>query len=143
VIHFLDASVLVKRYVDEPGSRALRAFLRKRRQIAASRLSAVEVPSALWRRARDGSLRVEDVHRSLSALATDLSELDVVEARPAVIQLAASLVARHPLRAYDAVQLASALRLGRDTGLSLSFSSADERLTEVARLEGLRVTQLA
>ena len=51
------------------------------------------------------------------------------------------LVTQHPLRAYDAVQLASALRLQLDlTGTestSLTFLTADERLIAIAEAEGL------
>jgi predicted nucleic acid-binding protein len=54
---------------------------------------------------------------------------------------ASALVARHVLRALDAVQLASALEL-RDglaaDALPLSFLSADDRLLDAARQEHLQ-----
>jgi len=50
MIFFLDASALAKRYVLEPGSDRIRALFRRRAQIAISRLSEVEVVSALVRR---------------------------------------------------------------------------------------------
>jgi predicted nucleic acid-binding protein len=52
-----------------------------------------------------------------------------------------ALVTRHPLRAYDAVQLASALRvqseLVRTRAPALTFLSADDRLVAIAQAEGL------
>jgi predicted nucleic acid-binding protein len=55
---------------------------------------------------------------------------------------AAHLTQRHPLKAYDAVQLAVALRQQRAMAayhLPLTFVSGDERLLEAARAEGLSV----
>ncbi len=60
------------------------------------------------------------------------------------LNLSVSLIRRHPLRAYDAVQLASALVYGRSalgSGLSpVRFVSADEVLCTAARAEGLAAT---
>jgi predicted nucleic acid-binding protein len=65
----------------------------------------------------------------------------LVEVDAAVSDLAGELVDRHPLRAYDAVQLASALAANRILQLlalsPLTFLSADDRLVAVARAEGL------
>ena len=48
----------------------------------------------------------------------------------------------HPLRAYDAVQLATAWSLNRDLvndgEAPLTFICADDRLLAVAQVEGLR-----
>lgn len=63
----------------------------------------------------------------------------IVEPRAATIELAADLVERHPLRADDAVQLASALRWSRESGLAVCFVSADTRLAAAAAGEKVRV----
>ena len=52
----------------------------------------------------------------------------------------ATLTQRHPLRAYDAIQLSSALYANdflRSQDLSFVFISGDGRLIEAARAEGL------
>jgi|GEM_PF-1352005 len=58
-----------------------------------------------------------------------------------VVALAGQLLDRHPLRAYDAVQLASALIVNQTlTEVDLpvpAFLSADDRLLNTARAEGL------
>jgi hypothetical protein len=60
-----------------------------------------------------------------------------------VVNLARDLLERYPLRAYDAVQLASALVANQalqDAQLSpLVFASADDRLNTAATAEGLGV----
>lgn len=56
------------------------------------------------------------------------------------MEQATVLIDHHPLRAYDALQLATALQLAdalRSEGLSLTFVSADERLCTAAEQEGL------
>jgi predicted nucleic acid-binding protein len=56
-------------------------------------------------------------------------------------EAAGELVGRYPLRAYDAVQLASALRaqadLSQAASLTLTFLAADEHLLAAAQAEGL------
>jgi len=53
------------------------------------------------------------------------------------------LLERHPLRAYDAVHLATALRIHRwlvaAGQVGLAFLSADDRLNTAAAAEGLAV----
>jgi len=139
LITFFDASALVKRYVDEPGTSAIRALFRARRlSPAVSRLTAVEVPAALARRARRGDLPERIARACAKHLTSDLAEMYVVEPRGALVEHAAELVWCHDLRAYDALQLASALYLLREIGTATRFVCADRPLTKVAEREGLR-----
>jgi len=55
---------------------------------------------------------------------------------------AAALVWQHPLRAYDALQLGSALRLSRATRLAMTFLCSDAKLCRAASEEGLRVQRV-
>ena len=71
----------MKRYVREPGAVAVRRLL-KADAGAASRLSEVEVASALVRRAREGAFTVEERDRALASLADDLATLIIVEFTP-------------------------------------------------------------
>ncbi len=73
----------------------------------------------------------------------DLSmQYRVVELDRDLAETAATLIMRHPLRAYDAIQLASALHieneLKRVHAPSLIFLVADERLANVAQTEKLQ-----
>ncbi|MBC7226674.1 MAG: type II toxin-antitoxin system VapC family toxin [Thermoflexales bacterium] len=148
---YLDTSALVKYYVPEPGTEWVRRQIDDRLEngewanaITISQLAFVEVAAAVERRYRAGELDDHQRQAVLSRFARDYRErfaLLAVEER--VIHRAAMLVSRHPLRAYDAVQLASALVLaeivrsyGRPQPL---FASADSRLCEAARREGLDV----
>ena len=145
-VAFLDSSALVKRYDrSESGSDRVRALCRRRtgQTILISRMTRVEVASAFARklregrlspRARDGAWRLFHGHYRAQYRTLDLDE--------AVWLLAENLLSRHPLRAYDAVQLASALRADRLlAGISpdFTFCTGDRTQGRAARSEGLRV----
>lgn len=127
----------MKRYVREPGAVLVRRLLKD--PAAASRLSEVEVASALVRRAREGAFTVEERDRALASLADDFAALIIVEFTPEITAEARALLIRHRLRAGDAVQLASCLYLQREMNQKLPFAAFDDRLAEAARDEGLSV----
>jgi hypothetical protein len=126
----------VKRYIQEEGGDAVRPLFRRR--VAASAISGVEVPAAFWRRAREGDLTEARAKNLTKKVIADLSEIIVVEVRRSATDLARQLVERHPLRAYDAVQLACALLLAERAATAVTFVCADHRLCEVAVAEQLR-----
>jgi len=128
----------VKRYVREPGAVAVRRLL-KADAGAVSRLSEVEVASALVRRAREGAFTVAERDRALASLVDDFATLIIVEFTPEITSEARALLLRQRLRAGDAVQLASCLYLQREMSQPLPFVAFDDRLAEAARHEGLTV----
>ena len=117
--------------------------LLKADQAAASRLSEVEVASALVRRTREGAFPVEERDRALASLADDFAALIIVEFTPEITADARALLLRHRLRAGDAVQLASCLYLQREMSEPMPFVAFDDRLAEAARLEGLLVVSVS
>jgi predicted nucleic acid-binding protein len=54
-----------------------------------------------------------------------------------VLDLASDLIAQHPLRAYDALQLAGCLALKTTAPEAPVFVCADQRLLHQAETEGL------
>ena len=132
----------MKRYVREPGAVSVRRLL-KAAPAAASRLSEVEVASALVRRAREGAFSIEERDRALASLSDDFATLIIVEFTPEITVDARALLVRHRLRAGDAVQLASCLYLQREMSQPLPFVAFDDRLADAARHEGLTVVSLS
>jgi predicted nucleic acid-binding protein len=142
--YFLDSSALVKRYVNETGSIWVQAITAPQtgNKLIIARITWVEVLSALARLQREGNLPPTNVTKAVQAFQYHLdTQYQVVELDRPLAQAAGQLVQRHPLRAYDSVQLASALKLqpafARATSASLTFVSADNRLISVAQTEGL------
>jgi predicted nucleic acid-binding protein len=137
-MRYFDAGALATRYVREKGSLKVRRLLSSDVP-ATSRLSAVEIVSALMRRVREGALSKEDCDRVFASLDADLTAMLVVELTTAVVTRAQLLLQRHPLRAGDAIQLASCLYLQEELEDEASFVAFDERLITAARAEQLKV----
>ncbi len=135
---FLDSSALVKRYADEDGADLVR---RVTDPVVMCSLARVEVPAALWRKHRMAELSAEDARLLSSQFARDHrgahSELIVTTVDGPVLDRAMALVAIHPLRAYDAVQLAAALVVDETLGGS-EFGCFDAALSAAASAEGLQ-----
>ena len=145
--YFLDTSALVKRYVPEIGSEWILSITDPvtNSDLVISQITWVEVHSAFARRLRDGSLSAERFDLIVQKVREDFeNEYRVIDVDRTLIETAGELVMQHPLRAYDSVQLASALRFQSTTLLSqpetrLIFVSADNRLLNIAQLEGMAI----
>jgi predicted nucleic acid-binding protein len=135
-MRYFDASAITKRYVRERGSVRVRRLLFSD-AAATSRLSQVEIVSALMRRSRERALSDAKRESALAMLDDDLSAMLVVELSPAVTERASRLLRRHVLRAGDAIQLASALHLRDELQEEIGFIVFDERLAAAAAAEGL------
>lgn len=137
MIRFFDTSALVKRYVEEPGSAMVRAALRAN-TVAVARVTLAETAAAVARAARLSAITVAQRDAILSRLPLDFARLQVIEIRPALVSRVSSLVTSHPLRAYDAIQLAAAITL-RQAGTAVEIWCADGDLVAAADAEGFRV----
>jgi predicted nucleic acid-binding protein len=139
---FADSSALVKRYSTEPGSAEVLAV----EVLVASALARVEVPAALWRKVRMGELAAGEAQVLVEEFEADYYGTDsepprfmVVDVAKPVLDRAAGLTGRHGLRAYDAVQLASALAVREVDPACREFLAFDARLCDAAATEGFRL----
>ncbi len=143
-IYFLDSSALAKRYIAEIGTPWIRQITDPATQnnLFIARITWVEVLSALARRQRESSLTSDTVAQITTVFATHVTQqYAVLEIDAVLIELAGNLVKQHPLRAYDAVQLAAALRLKSTLNQAELtdpiFLTADQRLLDIAQAAGL------
>jgi predicted nucleic acid-binding protein len=107
--------------------------------MATSRISEVEVASALTRRAREGAFSTQERDRGIRALSRDLGAWIVVELTAELAADARTLLIRYALRSGDAIQLASCLYIQREMSQRIPFAGFDDRLNEAARDQGLAV----
>jgi predicted nucleic acid-binding protein len=139
--YFLDASALVKYYVTEPGSTWVRQRIDEGQSILLAEITVAELAAALGILQRVG--RITPRHRQdfWEKFERDCVErYDLIPVIYDVIYAAALLCARHPLKAYDAVQLAAGLALKgtlAEQDISLVFVSGDDTLITAAQAEGL------
>lgn len=129
----------MKLYADEAGHRALRTL----DALVISALARVEVPSALWRKARTGELDDAAANTLVSAFELDFhgdldsgSRFTIVSPTEPVLVASAQEAARHALRAYDAVQLASALSVRELDPRCSHFACFDAELRRAASRAG-------
>ncbi len=134
---FLDTSALAKRYIREKGSERIMALCREAQEICVSVLALPECISALNRLRREVKLTADQYETLKESLAADVEHLTMVPIDETVIAASIRLLERHPLRAVDAIHIASAVEAG-----CRIFATADDRQHAAARREGLHVEHL-
>ncbi len=129
----------MKLYADEDGAADVRGLA----SIAVAQLTRVEVPAALWRKQRMGELSAEDAGLLTADFEADYFGTDSESPRFAAVAVtgslldeAARLCASRGLRAYDAVQLSSALAVRRVDEGCAEFAAFDRGLRTAAAAEG-------
>lgn len=137
MILYLDTSSLVKLYVEEEGSQAVRDQVSAAEAVATSHIAYAEVRAAFARKQREGELSQEEYERILDDFHKEWGTYLAIRVSEAIIALAGDLAERHGLRGFDAIHLGSALALRDEVKSYIAFSSADERLQAAAKAEGL------
>lgn len=145
-VYYLDSSAAVKGYAEEQGSRRIVGLIGEgaEHELYLSRVGVVEVAAALFGKAKAAELEPEQAASAVVLLREDVRAVyRVVEVDPATADRAIRVAESHRLRAYDCLQLATALLLQerRDIlGLApLVLVSSDGELNAAARSEGLTV----
>ncbi len=141
-----DSSALIKRYVAEQGTAWVRSISSSGagNSVVVAQITQVEIFSGVSRRKREGVILPRTVQAIRLLLDRHMKrEYLIVEVTAPLIQRAEDLLDKYPLRAYDSIQLASALiansRLTAAGLTPLVFLSADTRLLTAATSEGLTV----
>jgi predicted nucleic acid-binding protein len=124
---YLDASALVKRYVEEEGSDVVRSAMAHASDWFMCRIGFVETIRAVGLAA--GSRVTATVRR-------EWSSFGVIEVDAALAAHAAELTLAHALRSLDALHLSAALLLPKE---AVTVATWDVRLHRAARDSGLRV----
>lgn len=137
---YFDTSALIKRYVREPGSARVVSLLRLH-DLLSSAITPVEVMSALARRRRDRELSEEAFVATLSRVRNDRARWELVEVGETVLSRAEEIVqGTVPVRALDAIHVASLMAFQTAAGLRIPFVTADGRQRDAGLLLGLDVT---
>lgn len=138
-MRYWDSSALLPLVVQERTSAAMRGLLRADRDVLTWWASRIEAASALSRLGREGALdgrALESAFTRLDALARTWDEVLPTDS---VRDQAIRLLRVHPLRAADALQLASAVVASEHRPDTLALITLDIRLRDAALLEGFAV----
>ncbi len=143
MIYFLDSSGLVKRYVNEAGSEWMRQnIFSGNHTLFIAQITAIEVMSAIYRKHREGVYNDRTVEAMRIWLERHLRQnYQQAPLNPIIIKQAQALLKQYPLRAYDSVQLATALYINNGVrqipNERFVFVTSDAKLYEFAVNEGL------
>ncbi len=138
-MRFWDSSAVVPILIEQQASSRVAAWVAADSIMAVWTLTPVEVASALRRLVRDQALE-EEVARQAERRMEDIVGLAhlVVDIEP--VKLTATRLLRlHPLRAFDALQLAAALHWAEGYPQGRTLHTLDTRLALAAQREGFVV----
>jgi uncharacterized protein len=147
---YIDSSALVKRYVQENGSKAVTSRFERGEAIYTSVLSFAEVHAAIGRKYRDRELSVNEKQKLVDEFQADwLFSLSILELTINTMSALPSLCEQYFLKAGDAIHLSAAFWLRDAIGLRakgfedsetlVEFGVSDRRLGEAALKCGFRV----
>ncbi len=145
---FFDANAVVKLYVREPGSVWVRQMCEERDEdgnkpniVVIAEISRVEVAAAFAILVRRNEISKTLGERAYKQFVGEIEQVfRSVRLTAGILHQASDLTQRHPLKAYDAVQLATALAFDaplKSENLSLTFVSGDDKLLQAASGEEL------
>lgn len=136
---FWDSSALIPLIFPESRSAAVTDMLAADREVTLWWGTPVECLSATYRRHRETPIPTTLLTQAVERLRALVEDADTVAPADDVRRRAARLVAAHPLRAGDALQLAAALIWCEEQPTGERFVCLDDRLREAARREGFTV----
>jgi predicted nucleic acid-binding protein len=146
---YFDTSALVKYYHREAGSRWVEKAIGARQvtrtqtlnPVYLAEISIVETAAALAQLTRTG--RITEAVRNIlfGQFLTDVIErFQTIHVTRELVNSATALTQSHPLRGYDAVQLAVGVKLDKALkadDIALVFVTSDQQLLSAAQEEGL------
>jgi len=141
---YLDASALAKKYKTEAGSDfilELYKWARKKgERFYTSRHSIIEVGSIAMRLRREEKISEAEAYGMYNTFLEE-SERFVyfIRTNSGLENGSIRVMSKHPLKASDSLQLASALDVSSFFGSELHFVCDDDRLCNAALIEGLHV----
>lgn len=140
-MRFWDTSAIVPLIIPEEQSHYCQSLLKEDNLMVVWHYSPTEVLSAIHRKIRENAL----VETDLDLIRDDLEKLSEswVEVLPRVVvrDRAHRLLATHPLRAADSLQLAAAIIATNEKPKGSEFVTFDNNLASAARREGFIIVR--
>ena len=134
---YIDSSALVKRYVQEEGSKAVTSRFEWREIIYTSVLTFAEVHAAIDRKYRDRELTVNEKQKLVDEFVNDwLFSLSILELTTHTMSALPTLCEEYSLKASDAIHLAAAFWLRDTIRLDAKRSHASASIVEFGVSDG-------
>ncbi len=136
---FWDTSAIVPLCIDEPDSATVQDLLVNDSFVVVWWGTRTECVSALMRQVRTGDLTIHDERVARHVLHNLMRVWTEILPGDALRSTAERMLAVHPLRAADALQLAAAIQWCQSLTIGQGFISFDQRLRDAAYREGFTV----
>ena len=131
---YIDPSAFLKLINKDIGTDDVESYWHDGGDVASCQLIVVESTAALVRARQSDRISIATYNSSISLLDNLYARLTIVNIDENLLADACDVTKTEKLRAYDAVHLASALKIGADI-----FASADADLCRAANRQGLNI----
>lgn len=138
-MRFWDSSAIVPLIVEEEASSRVELLARENDGMIVWWWTRVELVSALRRGEREAALSEDDVQGAMEGLGMITEAWSEVLPSERMRSRAQRLLAVHPLRAADSLQLAAALAWREDDAAAAELVCLDRKLAQAAAREGFVV----
>ncbi len=122
----------MKLYAEEPESDTVLEAVQKAKVVVVSVLVLPEALSSIVRKATEGVLTEADVQMAFKNILKDWSDLERIDVDEWIAKEAATLARSKGLRGADAIHLATAARVSRETQ-GVRFLAFDDALNQAAK----------
>lgn len=130
---YLDASALVKRYLQEVGTAEVEALIDEAQLTATSLISRAEVVAALSKAARMNLVTKEEAAHAAQQFRADWPALFRLRLDETTLAQADSLAWNYGLRGFDAIHLATAQIWQEALNEAVVFATYDKQLWQAAQ----------
>ena len=131
---YLDTSSVIKLYVSESGSEAVRALVGAASVVTTSVVTYAETRAALARLRRERAMTGSALLAAKKAFQEQWPAFLALDATDSLSREAGDLAEKYRLRGFDSIHLASYAEVARRAGpRDTQFSSFDDRLNRAAR----------
>lgn len=137
MILFCDTSALMKLFIQEQQSDAMRSASKSFTLIVVSQVTWVEMCAALALKQRTRQIDAPQAAKALQELRDEWGRYSKLAIDQALVSAAGQLALTFGLRAYDSLQLASAQRTHGQAGSTLAFACFDQQLNAAAVALGI------
>lgn len=139
MILYSDSSALIKRYVEEDGTREFDALWNSASEIATSTVAFAECMAAFGRKFRERIISESDYRLTIKEFKKEYTRLILVQINSELDRIIEDLIARYALKGFESIHLASALTIKQNSHLITKFACFDNVLNNAARQEGLDI----
>ena len=139
MILYCDTSALIKRYVEEDRSDEVDGLWEQAVEVVTSTVAFVETMATFRHKYREGVLSEVGYIQTILEFKNEYPRLIQVPISSELNRTIEGLLLKHPLRAFDAINLASALLIHKGSLLATRFACFDHVLNKAAEEEKLDV----